>query len=307
MAGEACSCLYGTRVLESDKSEESWAGQPCVLGIDEAGRGPVLGAMVYAAAVAPESSDLSGRDFNDSKALTAERRDSLFDDISNDPQIGYCAEILSAQFISACMLSRDRVSLNLLAMESTYKIIRSIMDKGYKLTKVFIDTVGDAERYAQRLAQQFPSLQFTVCPKADALYPVVSAASIVAKVLRDRALESNKKDVGVEEHVQLGSGYPADPHTKAWLRSSLNNVFGFSQPQLVRFSWETANKLVAETAIDIKFEADADEGKDAAGSGTQQRLSFAPATRQGAVVETQALGRHAYFRARKLARIGDSF
>ncbi|KAF5826043.1 ribonuclease H-like domain-containing protein [Dunaliella salina] len=279
MAGEACSCLYGTRVLESDKSEESWAGQPCVLGIDEAGRGPVLGAMVYAAAVAPESSDLSGRDFNDSKALTAERRDSLFDDISNDPQIGYCAEILSAQFISACMLSRDRVSLNLLAMESTYKIIRSIMDKGYKLTKVFIDTVGDAERYAQRLAQQFPSLQFTVCPK----------------------------DVGVEEHVQLGSGYPADPHTKAWLRSSLNNVFGFSQPQLVRFSWETANKLVAETAIDIKFEADADEGKDAAGSGTQQRLSFAPATRQGAVVETQALGRHAYFRARKLARIGDSF
>eukprot|EP00983_Pelagomonas_calceolata_P130955 1161729-Pelagomonas_calceolata.AAC.17 len=249
------------------------------------------------------------RDFNDSKALTAERRDSLFEDISNDPQIGYCAEILSAQFISACMLSRDRVSLNLLAMESTFKIIRSMMDKGYKLTKVFIDTVGDAERYAQRLAQQFPSLQFTVCPKvrdcssriakmalkayspamqarrvstnttgciydalawlilvktlncmsrmsiclsfavaisgpsqADALYPVVSAASIVAKVLRDRALESNKKDVGLEEHVQLGSGYPADPHTKAWLRSSLNDVFGFSQPQLVRFSWETANK-----------------------------------------------------------------
>lgn len=53
------------------------------------------------------------------------------------------------------------------------------------------------------------------------------------------------QDMGIEEQVQLGSGYPADPHTKAWLRSSLNEVFGFSQPQLVRFSWETANKCVA--------------------------------------------------------------
>lgn len=47
---------------------------------------------------------------------------------------------------------------------------------------------GDPERYKARLSRAFPSLAFTVCPKADALYPVVSAASIVAKVTRDRSL-----------------------------------------------------------------------------------------------------------------------
>lgn len=72
----------------------------------------------------------------DSKVIMSDKRDTLFDEISSDKGIGYMAEILSAQFISACMLSRERISLNLLAMESTYKIIRGMLDKGYKLTKV---------------------------------------------------------------------------------------------------------------------------------------------------------------------------
>ena len=55
--------------------------------------------------------------------------------------------------------------------------------------------MGDAERYADKLQRIFPDQKFTVCPKADALYPVVSAASIVAKVTRDRALEESAEEV----------------------------------------------------------------------------------------------------------------
>jgi ribonuclease H2 subunit A len=54
---------------------------------------------------------------------------------------------------------------------------------------VYVDTVGDADRYRAKLSSAFPGVTFTVCPKADALYPVVSAASIVAKVLRDTSLQ----------------------------------------------------------------------------------------------------------------------
>jgi ribonuclease HII len=48
--------------------------------------------------------------------------------------------------------------------------------------QIYVDTVGDADRYKERLSQRFPGIAFTVCPKADAIYPIVSAASIVAKV-----------------------------------------------------------------------------------------------------------------------------
>lgn len=48
--------------------------------------------------------------------------------------------------------------------------------------KVYVDTVGDAEKYGAKLSQRFPGVKFVVAKKADSLYPVVSGASIVAKV-----------------------------------------------------------------------------------------------------------------------------
>ncbi len=107
--------------------------------------------------------------------------------------------------------------------------------------QVFVDTVGDAERYADKLSGRFPHVRFTVCPKvclpwgdcvhthivlactywydihtlndihsqADALYPIVSAASIVAKVTRDRALlHYTPEEQGLEVDRNFGSGYP---------------------------------------------------------------------------------------------------
>lgn len=74
--------------------------------------------------------------------------------------------------------------------------------------QVYIDTVGDPDRYRQKLERVFPGLSFTVCPKADALYPIVSAASIVAKVLRDTALLVEQEQLPDKHKGNLGNGYP---------------------------------------------------------------------------------------------------
>jgi ribonuclease H2 subunit A len=87
--------------------------------------------------------------------------------------------------------------------------------------QAFIDTVGDAESYKRRLSTKFPGIEFTVCPKADSLYPIVSVASIVAKVVRDSSTS-----------LASGSGYPSDPATKQWLKENIDEVFAY--PSSVR-------------------------------------------------------------------------
>uniref|UniRef100_A0A663F3N7 Ribonuclease n=1 Tax=Aquila chrysaetos chrysaetos TaxID=223781 RepID=A0A663F3N7_AQUCH len=125
---------------------------------------------------------------------------------------------------------------------------------------VFVDTVGPAEKYEAKLRQRFPGLEVTVRPKADGLFPVVSAASICAKVARDRAVKHWKFVEDLEDiDRDYGSGYPNDPKTKEWLRRHLEPVFGF--PQFVRFSWGTAQELLQRRGVPIKW-ADEDPKQD---------------------------------------------
>lgn len=85
--------------------------------------------------------------------------------------------------------------------------------------QVYVDTVGDAGKYEARLSREVPGVKFTVCPKADSIYPIVSAASIAAKVTRDTMQGAIAGETG--------SGYPGDAVTKAWLAARFDPVFGF--------------------------------------------------------------------------------
>ncbi|GIL76078.1 hypothetical protein Vretimale_5702 [Volvox reticuliferus] len=181
------SCVAGTRIVSQLRNEQ-WIRSPCILGVDEAGRGPVLGPMIYASAFCPQSSDISDRGYADSKTLTHEAREKLFRAINTDMGVGWVAHIMSAQHISHYMLGKDKVSLNSLAFDATCHVIRSALESGANIKQIYVDTVGDADRHRERLSRAFPGIDFTVCPKADSLYPIVSAASIVAKVIRDKSL-----------------------------------------------------------------------------------------------------------------------
>lgn len=230
--------------------------EPCVLGVDEAGRGPVLGPMVYGISFCPisKNKDLKELGVDDSKALTEVQREAILKKVlDNDDYIGWAINILSPRHISTSMYRRTKYNLNEISHDSAINLIRRAVDAGVRVAEVYVDTVGPPEKYEAKLQRIFPEIAVTVAKKADSLYPCVSAASICAKVARDKILnvwEFPEKDVITT--TTSGSGYPGDAVTKKFLRDNLNPVFGF--PSLVRFSWKTAGSLLDEKGIPVVFQ-----------------------------------------------------
>lgn len=140
------------------------------------------------------------------------------------------------------MLRPLRCNLNELSYATVYELIASILAEGISIREAFVDTLGKAEKYEATLTSKFPGIKFTVRSKADSLYPVVGAASIVAKVIRD--------DILKQEGIQA-SGYPGDAATMTWLQENVDPVFGF--PPLVRFSWSTCVGILEQRCHSVRW------------------------------------------------------
>jgi ribonuclease H len=193
------------------------SGAPCVLGIDEAGRGPILGPMVYGTAYWAEAdeSDMAALGFNDSKQLTEQRRDALFARMDTCGRVGWMTHSLTAREIAAAMLRRSPVSLNALSHDAAMLMIEAVLAMGVRVEKVFVDTVGDPDYYQSKLTRLFNAgaaggggrggrgwaIDFVVTKKADSLFKCVSAASIAAKVERDRSIREWVFDEPALAHI----------------------------------------------------------------------------------------------------------
>lgn len=264
----SCNAFIQSEIPQICKDE------PCCFGVDEAGRGPVLGPMVYGTSFCPLSwnTELGELGFADSKTLNEAQREALMKKIQDASDcMGYKIEILSPNFIANSMLRRNKHSLNAVSMDSAIGLLRMALADGVQVKEVYVDTVGDAKKYQDKLKGLFPDLDITVTPKADSKFPIVSAASICAKVTRDRATTGwkfvEKCDIDAENY---GSGYPSDPSTKKWLAGCVDQVFGF--PQFVRFSWSTASLILDQQAFPVQWEDDDEEDEGAKGSASL--LSF---------------------------------
>ncbi|CAM9225359.1 unnamed protein product [Phaeothamnion confervicola] len=251
-------------------------GKSVVMGIDEAGRGPVLGPMVYGCAYWSEEHDaeLSKAGFDDSKALKEEQRDKLFQRIREHPQIGFAVRLISARELSQKMLRRVPYSLNGISHAAAVGLVRGVQARGVTVSHVFVDTVGDPGAYEAMLSREFgPDVKFTVAKKADSLYKTVSAASICAKVTRDGILRRwEYRERSFAGGTDYGSGYPGDARCKAWMEKHLDPVFGF--PELCRFSWSTTKELLKEKGARVEWEEEEEDGKAAAAAGTARIDSF---------------------------------
>ena len=206
-------------VLLPPASAPEQAGPPCVLGVDEAGRGPVLGPMVYGVFYLPTELStplLKERHrFDDSKVLTPAVREQLMRELCASPELpspssstdtntntpeptlrthaGFATCSLSAQVISAGMQraggSGRAYNLNAQALDATVSLIRGVVERGVNVREIYVDTVGPPATHQARLARAFPAARVVVAKKADSIYPCVSAASVCAKVTRDAALD----------------------------------------------------------------------------------------------------------------------
>ncbi|EFR03352.1 ribonuclease H2 subunit A [Nannizzia gypsea CBS 118893] len=271
---------------EAEKAEPT----PCVLGIDEAGRGPVLGPMVYSAFYLPihlhNSLLADEHHFDDSKVLTPEVRSNLMRSLctqghSLHNSCGWAVKVMSARDISSGMLRPSMAAvynLNAQALDATIEIIRGVVEtQGIDVKEVYVDTIGKPETHQARLLRVFPGLKITVAKKADSLYPCVSAASVCAKVTRDAALEAcyeswvnqrkRKRSLesgggeavtAEEETLSWGSGYPSDGKCIGWLKKDMNPLFGWGIE--CRFSWGTSKELLEiKSGVKVDWPVEEDE------------------------------------------------
>lgn len=225
--------------------------QGVVLGVDEAGRGPVLGAMVYGISYCLDNyqEHLKRKfGFADSKTLKDSRRQELFQLIEDEENelhknVGWATCTMTAKDISNGMLrsalGAGSYNLNEQAHDTTIQLIKEVLQKGVNLREIFVDTVGPPVSYQAKLKGHFPDIDITVTKKADSIYPIVSTASVVAKVTRDLNLKWYNDNIKEFIGKNWGSGYPSDPNTSKWLNSNVDKVFGWNYG-LVRFLWQTA-------------------------------------------------------------------
>ncbi|EPZ35329.1 ribonuclease H2 subunit A-like protein [Rozella allomycis CSF55] len=223
----------------------------CLVGVDEAGRGP----MVYSVFVCAldEEESLKQQPFADSKTLSEKERDDIYNNcVENESsKFWWVVKVLTPQDISNSMLRRSKYNLNELSHDTVIELFRYLISKGINVKKAFVDTVGGPESYEKKLSSFFPNIKITVSKKADSIYPIVSGASIVAKVTRDYVLKNWVMREKTQVSDLYGSGYPGDPKTIQWLHDSMNPLFGF--PDIIRFSWATTAKLLDEKCIKVEW------------------------------------------------------
>lgn len=199
-------------------------------GVDEAGKGPVLGSM-FAAAVVAEAADLPDG-VADSKTLAPERRFEIAAALEADPDVA-----IGIGEMPVARIDDPETNMNTLTVEVQARALSQVDVAGLE---GYVDA-GDtnAERFGRRVADRVagnPTIHAE--HRADETYPVVAAASIVAKVHRDAHVEA----LAAEYDADVGSGYPSDARTRAFLESYLETTGEL--PACARASWQTSKDLL---------------------------------------------------------------
>jgi len=220
-------------------------GTTHLVGVDEAGRGPVIGPLVVAAMAVPASGGegrLREMGVRDSKKLQPARRESIAKDL-----IKYPSQVIEVPASDVDAL-RSTASLNVIEGRLFASAVLGVIAKLEKTARVavYLDAADSSEttfeRYFRGAIAGMPGEAAVVAVvsrhEADDIFPVVSAASVLAKTRREDAVARIKEELGED----FGSGYPSDARTITFLEKWITDK-GVLPPH-TRESWRTAQRLV---------------------------------------------------------------
>lgn len=200
-----------------------------VCGVDESGKGPLIGPLVIAGINVKESniSKLKDLEIKDSKLHSPARREELFEKIKEIADSFHIIQVPAEEIDS-----RASVGTNLNQLEALKAA--NILDE-LKPDKAYVDspTSPDGSYFEKMIRESLKNqdIEIKTGHRYDSKFKVVSAASILAKVTRDREVQKIQEEVGEE----IGSGYPADQITRKFLREHWNNKVS----KYIRKTWST--------------------------------------------------------------------
>lgn len=206
-----------------------------IIGVDDAGRGPVLGPMVLCGVLIDDEAiedDLKELGVKDSKLLYPKQRAKIALQIKDTYR--YAIEVAEPKEID------DFPNLNNLEAIKCGLVINSLMESIDETVKVIVDCPSVNTKawgdYLRDTLVKKELVELVVEHKADANHSVVGAASIIAKETREDTLKDLKKKL----NINFGSGYPSDPKTKDFLVQTYGDK---TYDSLIRKSWSTYKKI----------------------------------------------------------------
>ncbi len=211
-----------------------------IAGVDEAGKGSVIGSMFVAGVMIEETSlrRLENMGVKDSKVISPNRRALLA--VRIQKICNYHVHEVTAGQIDEL---RRIMTMNEIVVKAHAHVLRNL-----KPDRAYIDASDvDASRFAERVTAESGVANVIAEHKADKSHPIVSAASIIAKVARDKWIKELENRVG----RKIGSGYPSDQTTVKFLRSWLREYRQL--PIFTRHSWKTAQNVLAQCGKDMEM------------------------------------------------------
>lgn len=204
-------------------------------GVDEAGRGSVMGPLVVGAVFAEDDSALKDMGVRDSKKLTPRARERIYEGIVGTVP-HWEVVVCSAEDIDRL---RTGISLNEIELRM---FAEATSRQG--CSEVYADCPDvNQEGFSNRLSASLPKdVRVIAKHKADDTYPIVSAASIIAKVTRDRMMDEIRSEFG----ENIGSGYPSDHYTMDFIAHWIEKEG--RAPKHVRCSWEPVRQMLSKRA-----------------------------------------------------------